>query len=527
MGWTRTGTEPLDAGRAMSAKTFADLVAALREVRAARMPDDPSNREIARALKVAPQTVGNWFAENNGTFPQSAEGIVKAIRLVAARAQACGIAAPDGLLDPDKWREAHRDEASRRAGVVSAAKIQEQAKRALAPGRALTGALGPFEYEVHRPVQAEDETGLPTLPPYVARAHDTKLAEVTRAAAGGRSGIAVMVGGSSTGKTRACWEAVQSLISPDAPWHLWHPIAPSRPEAALKDVPHVTPRTVVWLNDAQFYLDTPDSQGEKVAAALRELLRDDKRGPVLILATLWPEHWSTLTARPGPRDPDPHPQARELLSGRDIPVPEAFTPAELSGLAEASDPRLRRAAALSTDGEVTQFLAGAPELLSRYHNAGSSARALIDAAMDARRLGMGEAIPLSFLEQAAPAYLTDRQWNSLADDWLPESLTYTGKLCKGVLGPLTKIRERPGHSSASREDTYRLADYLDQHARRTRRLIFPPSGFWTAAGKLAIPETCNPSARQLLTGACSARRPACTSGPPHTEKPGPRRTASG
>lgn len=244
---------------------------------------------------------------------------------------------------------------------------------------------------------------------------------------------------------------------------------------------------MVWLNDAQFYLDTPDSQGEKVAAALRELLRDDKRGPVLILATLWPEHWSALTVRPGPRDSDPHSQARELLSGWGIPVPEVFTSAELSGLTEASDPRLRRAAALSLDGEVTQFLAGAPELLSRYDNAGPSAGALIDAAMDARRLGMGEAIPLSFLEQAAPAYLTNRQWTALADDWLPVSLTYTGELCKGALGPLTKIRERPGHPAVSREGTYRLADYLDQHARRTRRTVLPPSGFWTAAGKLADP----------------------------------------
>ena len=61
----------------------------------------------------------------------------------------------------------------------------------------------PFALEVHRPVQPEDAPpGLPVLPPYVSREHDEVLGQVVRAAADGRSGIAVLVGGSSTGKTR-------------------------------------------------------------------------------------------------------------------------------------------------------------------------------------------------------------------------------------------------------------------------------------------------------------------------------------
>jgi len=53
--------------------------------------------------------------------------------------------------------------------------------------------------------------GLPILPPYVPREHDQVLDQVVAAAADGRSGIAVLVGGSSTGKTRACWEALALL----------------------------------------------------------------------------------------------------------------------------------------------------------------------------------------------------------------------------------------------------------------------------------------------------------------------------
>ena len=136
---------------------------------------------------------------------------------------------------------------------------------------------------------------MPALPVYVPREHDTALAEVVTAAAAGPGGIAVLVGGSSTGKTRACWQALDLLRGARPGWRLWHPIDP---QGALAGLPGVEPRTVVWLNEAQRYLDTPDDAGKQVAAGLRKLLRDQARGPVLVLATLWPEFWAELTVRP-------------------------------------------------------------------------------------------------------------------------------------------------------------------------------------------------------------------------------------
>ena len=237
-------------------------------------------------------------------------------------------------------------------------------------GRLLAEVSDPFALEVHRPVQSEDApAGLPALPTYVPRDHDTELERVVRATAGGGSGVAVLVGGSSTGKTRACWEALGLLRDQDPPWRLWHPIDPSRPDAALAELPRIGPRTVVWLNEAQFYLDVTEAGlGEQVAAGLRELLRDAGRGPVLVLATLWPGFWDALTARPD-GGPEPHAQARELLAGHDITVPAAFTPAQMAGLAGAGDVRLALAARSAAGGQVVQFLAGAPELLARYRNA--------------------------------------------------------------------------------------------------------------------------------------------------------------
>jgi hypothetical protein len=376
-----------------------------------------------------------------------------------------------------------------------------------AAGWPLAEVRDPFALEVHRPVRPENsQPGLPELPAYVPRDHDTALGSVVRAAAEGRSGIAVLVGGSSTGKTRACWEALGLLRDCPGPWRLWHPIDPSRPEAALCELPGIGPRTVVWLNEAQLYLDVPaDGLGERVGAGLRELLRDPSRAPVLVLATMWPQFLDTLTARPAD-SADPHAQARELLAGHDITVPPAFTPAQLDQLGATGDARLALAAVAAQDGQVIQFLAGAPELLARYRNAPPPAAALIHAAMDARRLGMGVGLPQGFLAAAAPGYLTDAEWDVLGEDWLEQALAYTAQPSKGVRGPVTRIRPRPARSRVAgpgspdraeqRADgpadipggpLYRLADYLDQYGRTHRRGQFPLAGFWAATADHASP----------------------------------------
>ena len=364
-------------------------------------------------------------------------------------------------------------------------------------GRLVAELTDPFVLEVHRPVIVDSAgADLPVLPPYVRRGHDADLAEVTARAAGGRSAMAVLVGGSSTGKTRACWEALLLLRDQKPGWRLWHPFDPTRPEAVLAELPRVGPRTVVWLNETQLYLDTPGDTGERVAAALRTLLTDPRQAPVLVLGTLWPSHWDTLT-----RDGAAHAQARMVLAGTDIPVPPAFTEPALQDLrrAAACDVRLA-AAADAQDGQVTQYLAGVPELLARYRHAPAAAKALIHAAMDARRLGHRTALPHALLEAAAPAYLTDTEWDALGEDWLEQALAYTATPCKGVSGPLTRIRPRPARPARDGKDqraggpadpgggpVYRLADYLDQHGRHHRKSQFPPAGFWAAAADHASP----------------------------------------
>ncbi|MGC5400702.1 hypothetical protein ACPXCP_33770 [Streptomyces sp. DT20] len=342
----------------------------------------------------------------------------------------------------------------------------------------LDGGLG-----IHPALDTDGTHEFDVLPAYIRREHDARLGTVADAARGG-SRIAVLVGGSSTGKTRALWEAVRGL--PDG-WRLWHPLSPTAPEAVLAALPDVAPNTVVWLNEAQHYLG-PDPLGEQVAAGLLELLHDPSRAPVLVLGTLWPEHWDALTRR---TDPDRHAVARALLSRHKIDVPTAFTPANMAALdaTKSADPRLKAAAERAADAQVTQFLAGVPYLMERYHAARGATLALIHAAMDARRLGAGLHIPRDWLADAAPNYLTDTEYYTCGDDWLDQALDYVTAPCNGIPGILIRTSgarnqrtRRPGQGQH-----YLLTDYLDQYGRRQRAGIIPPVEFWQAAAHHAHP----------------------------------------
>ncbi|MEV5877463.1 helix-turn-helix transcriptional regulator [Streptomyces sp. NPDC052101] len=137
--------------------------------------------------------------------------------------------------------------------------VGPQVADGLGLGRALS-LWDPHDLEVH---PADAGTGgegssvrhRRVLSGYVEREHDRVLADAVQEVTAGRSAMVVLVGTSSTGKTRACWEAVQPLAG--LGWRLWHPFDPTRAEAALEDLQRVGPRTVVWLNEAQHYLGGP------------------------------------------------------------------------------------------------------------------------------------------------------------------------------------------------------------------------------------------------------------------------------
>ncbi|MFJ6783038.1 helix-turn-helix domain-containing protein [Streptomyces yangpuensis] len=366
------------------------------------------------------------------------------------------------------------------------------------PGRPIR-ECEPHELEVHPAGDGDATPGrdgpwVRALPGYVRRAHDGVLEEAVRDVLDGRSRMVVLVGTSSTGKTRACWEAVQPLA--DQRWRLWHPFDPSRAEAALEDLHRVGPRTVVWLNEAQHYLGD-QSVGERIAAAVHRLLVSPERGPLLVLGTLWPEYATAYAALPPTGEADRHSRVRELLAGRTLSVPDAFDAqalAEAAVRAEGGDGLLADTLTRAlTDGRIAQDLAGAPELLKRYEHGTPAARALLEAGMDARRLGVGPYLSQTFLTDAAVDYLCQSDYDQLSADWAELAYAQLARPVHGRHAPLRRTafrtpRNPPSPSAASttaaappKGPQLRLADYLEQQGRTIRRHLCPPASFWHAA----------------------------------------------
>ena len=149
---------------------FSVLVKALRVFKAGPLSDQPSDRALARVTGVSPTTIGDWLRGNR--FPQDIGKILTVVRMVRAEADRRRIADPGsgstGLLDEERWRAAYREEAQRRAGVISGRVEHAQAVSALAGPRMRVGEADPRLLGVHEAIKVP---GVPDkdAPEYVPR----------------------------------------------------------------------------------------------------------------------------------------------------------------------------------------------------------------------------------------------------------------------------------------------------------------------------------------------------------------------
>ncbi|WP_416960538.1 alpha/beta fold hydrolase [Streptomyces sp. Agncl-13] len=385
-----------------------------------------------------------------------------------------------GILRPDSHE--HRSSIALKREILAAAAGAPPVERVRTVSAA---ALG-----VHTALPSgtsADPAALP-LTPYLARGHDAELRQaLTPATHGGPSVLAVVTGDSSTGKSRALYEALLEL----APDHRMLRPATAEGLRDLVDQERVEAGTVLWLDEAQRVIGS--AAGQEAAASLRTLL--ERRPGVVAVATLWTTpHWNDLTALGVPGDP--YGQARALLTApfvRHLHVPPALTTDERhrwDDLARRSaDPRLADALqAAAADGEVVQQVTGGPELLEAYrHGPGmhftAAEHALLTAALDARRLGHERALPGSQLAQAAEGALTPRQrgadpdWAAQALDALTTGLRADGSRTdiRQTLTALRAERDRSGEQAV-----FQPADYLDQYARIQRATDLGTDALWEA-----------------------------------------------
>jgi TPR repeat protein/transcriptional regulator with XRE-family HTH domain len=314
---------------------------------------------------------------------------------------------------------------------------------------------------------------LPELPRYVPREVDEEVREAVVEAAS-RSGLVVVVGSSSTGKTRTVYEAVMAELPG---WRLFHPAEAE--ELAATVASRQLPRggVVVWLDEAQDYLADPN---RLTVGTMRALLNPDQ--PVVVVATMWPQWHERFTAAPpsDPGVPDLHRHARQILTtmARVIRLGE-FTPGERDRAASLAgeDPRLAVALQDPNFGP-TQVLAGAPQLVDRWEHASDPyAKAVMTTAIDLHRLGHLAPLPADLLCAAAPGYLTGRQQATAAPDWLAAALAYATKQLRGATAALVPVAgPRMGEVAG-----YVVADYLLQQGQTTRQAVPPPGSLWDSA----------------------------------------------
>jgi len=420
-------------------RTPADLAAAFEQLRGSLSYADLDravNPHPGRAPRVLPASTLNNLL--HGKSVPKRETTVMFLR-------ACGL----DERDPTPWLRAWER--------IATADLRRPA------GATRVHEVRPRLLGVHPAIQVDGVTD--ELPAYVRRDFDAELhAQITTAAE--RGGFVLLVGGSSVGKTRALLEAIRAVV-PE--WWLVQP-DPTVPEALRDLAAEPAPRTVVWLDELQRFLDPAAGLS---AAVVRNLVT----ARTVLLGTLWPGEYSSRLASRTPGVLDQHANDREVLGlAHVIDVPDNFSVAERRGAAAVtSDPRIGIALE-NPDAGFTQVLAGGPELVRWWENAADPyGKAVITAALDARRVGSTAPLERAFLAAAAPGYLSSAQQAVAPERWLDQALGYATTVLRGATSTLVPVAAGMGRVSG-----YLVADYLHQHASRARRTVPLPAVVWRA-----------------------------------------------
>ncbi len=301
---------------------------------------------------------------------------------------------------------------------------------------------------------------LRSLPGYVPRLFDPDLRQQIED--GTRQGcFIVLIGGSSTGKTRSLYEAVRAEAEQ---WWLAQP-ADTRDIYRLLDEPDRP--AVVWLDElARFFDQTPALTKPQVARLVR--------AGHIVVGTLWFEDY---VARMDSRATGAA-ERELLLFAEKIDVPRYFRPEEHQSARRlaATDSAIRAALDAPDDG-LTQVLAAGPELMRRWVHAPPYARAALTAAADSRRLGILSPLPPNLLLNAMSGYLSRPARATSRENWLNEVKSYAAQPINET--SLAALLQEAGERSGT-PPGYRAADFLAQQLRAQRRVQCPPESLWMA-----------------------------------------------
>ncbi|ADD43364.1 tetratricopeptide repeat protein [Stackebrandtia nassauensis] len=319
----------------------------------------------------------------------------------------------------------------------------------------------PLALGVHRAITSDFEEPPSPRPLYVMRSADHRLRRLISGVDSRR--MCLLVGESSTGKTRGAWEAIRDRV-PE--WTLVRPDS-ARDLNRLTEANAVPPESVVWLDEAQDFLSGPDAA--ESAQSLLRLLNEGPQ-PLLLIATIWPTYL-----------PDPHADdrgsrlVRQLLNDHceQIDWPDSFASVvvesdEVSDLI-ARDPRLRTAFATAGESaKVTQVLSGGTQAVRQYRDGDSDAANMVRAAVLMRKLGHHGPLPMSLLRAGFAALVDAADTDERADAALASA-------CRPIHGvaALTEVVE-------DGQFRYRVHDYVYQQLPPNGVFFSVPAGLWDA-----------------------------------------------
>jgi Flp pilus assembly protein TadD len=324
------------------------------------------------------------------------------------------------------------------------------------------------------------------LPVYVPRDRDADVRTVlTRMMTVG--GFLLLVGPPASGKTRCAAEAIQQLLGG---WRLYLRSS-GQDLAALLDAGVTLAQTVIWLDDIHELIDAGDRPGTLggINADLVRRLLLPAAGPVIIIGTTWPDRRERYSAVVDAAGADLYADARRIMSmAEQIDLTRDFSAAEWdrARLLAGTDPRLADATGNEQDRAVTAALANTHELIRRWqHGADAIGRAVLSAAIDARRCGHPEPLPETLIEVLAPLYLTGTQRaNADAATWLRYGLGWACTPIRADIAPLAMMADKVGVP-----DGYHVSDILIGAATQPGTSPVPDE-VWRAIAESAEPSVC-------------------------------------
>jgi tetratricopeptide (TPR) repeat protein len=260
------------------------------------------------------------------------------------------------------------------------------------------------------------------VPPYVPRDIQQRLQELVAA-----GGFVLLVGDSTAGKTRAGYEAIRVLLAD----HVL--IAPAGRGSLVAAVlaAEAQRRCVVWLDDLERFLGSSGLTANMVGRLLGDGHRD-----VLVLATMRSHEYDRYSTRAqawaeGGTARESWRVGREVIElALIVEVQRRWTSTELGRASDfADDPRIRGAMDNATRFGLAELLAAGPELAADWRNAwraGGHPRgaALVAAAVDCRRAGLHDPMPLDLLDDLAEHYLEQEGGALLRPEPLADAINW-------------------------------------------------------------------------------------------------------